>query len=90
MGLGISCTRLHIQGKNSGLSSKLAHLFSDVADVYSTIGAGDTFIAGMLYCLLYQGGWDLSKKLTFANRVAGMKVTQEGFSNLERALKLYP
>jgi ketohexokinase len=53
----------------------------------SPIGAGDTFIAGMLYALNCKGkDWDLSKKLAFANRVAGMKVSQEGFAGLDRAL----
>jgi ketohexokinase len=55
---------------------------------YSAIGAGDTFIAGMLYGLnCHEKDWDLSRKLGFANRVAGMKVTQEGFSGLHRALE---
>ncbi|QMW38106.1 hypothetical protein G4B11_001342 [Aspergillus flavus] len=59
--------------------------------VVDTIGAGDTFIAGMLYALIYRGdAWGLSQKLGFANRVAGMKVAQEGFSGLERALNSYP
>ncbi|RJE19934.1 pfkB family carbohydrate kinase [Aspergillus sclerotialis] len=59
--------------------------------VVDTIGAGDTFIAGMLYSLLYQDQkWDLSQKLSFANRVAGMKVAQEGFLGLERSLELHP
>jgi ketohexokinase len=54
---------------------------------YSPIGAGDTFIAGMLYALMCKGNdWNLSKKLAFANRVAGMKVSQEGFAGLDRAL----
>lgn len=56
----------------------------------STIGAGDTFIAGMLYveALNFQEkDWDLPRKLGFANRVAGMKVSQEGFSGLHRALE---
>lgn len=53
----------------------------------SSIGAGDTFIAGILYALIWRDGdWDLSKKLGFANRVAGMKVAQEGFGGLGRAL----
>ena len=53
----------------------------------SPIGAGDTFIAGMLYALnRKRKDWDLSRKLAFANRVAGMKVSQEGFAGLDRAL----
>lgn len=55
--------------------------------VVDPVGAGDTFIAGMLYSLIYRkDDWDLSCKLKFANRVAGMKVGQEGFSGLGKAL----
>ncbi|KAF3386260.1 Ketohexokinase [Penicillium rolfsii] len=55
--------------------------------VVDPIGAGDTFIAGMLYALnRKRKDWDLSRKLAFANRVAGMKVSQEGFAGLDRAL----
>ncbi|KAE8152424.1 Ribokinase-like protein [Aspergillus avenaceus] len=67
-----------------------AYLIAD-SKVVDTIGAGDTFIAGMLYGLnCQQESWDLSQKLSFANRVAGMKVTQEGFSGLDGALELNP
>ncbi|KAL4889944.1 pfkB family kinase [Aspergillus ambiguus] len=59
--------------------------------VVDAIGAGDTFIAGMLYAMLCQGDkWTLGEKLGFANRVAGMKVAQEGFSGLGKALESYP
>ncbi|PYH99935.1 pfkB family kinase [Aspergillus ellipticus CBS 707.79] len=58
--------------------------------VVDTIGAGDTFIAGMLYAWLCQGDkWNLSQKLGFANRIAGMKVSQEGFAGLKRALESF-
>lgn len=58
--------------------------------VSSTIGAGDTFIAGMLYSLIWRDNeWDIERKLGFANRVAGMKVAQDGFGDLSRALDGY-
>lgn len=58
--------------------------------VHSPIGAGDTFNAGMLFALNCKDKeWDLSTKVGFANRIAGLKVAQEGFSGLSRALKLY-
>lgn len=60
------------------------------ANSVSPIGAGDTFIAGMLYALNCKGkDWDLSKKLAFANGVAGMKVSQVGFAGLDRALAAF-
>ncbi|KAL4960307.1 ketohexokinase [Aspergillus stella-maris] len=59
--------------------------FFQVAD---TIGAGDTFIAGMLYGLICKGdALDLVQKLDLANRIAGTKVAQEGFGGLGRALE---
>ncbi|KAH2919638.1 hypothetical protein KXW25_004948 [Aspergillus fumigatus] len=77
------------------LDTKTGELFQSPAyaapdlKVVDTIGAGDTFIAGMLYAWLCQGNWDLEKKVHFANRVAGMKVGQEGFSDLDRALESF-
>lgn len=45
----------------------------------------------MLYSLIYRDkALDLSQKMAFANRVAGLKVRQEGFAGLERASELYP
>ncbi|KAJ5591091.1 pfkB family kinase [Penicillium hetheringtonii] len=55
--------------------------------VIDPIGAGDTFVAGILYAMnCKEAEWDVSQKLSFANRVAGIKVSQEGFSGLGRAL----
>ncbi|KAI4234839.1 MAG: hypothetical protein L6R40_006628 [Gallowayella cf. fulva] len=48
-----------------------------------TVGAGDTFIAGMLFGLTcHLDDWHLSRKLGFANEVAGRKVVQEGLSGI--------
>jgi len=51
-------------------------------EVVDTIGAGDTFIAGMLFALNNHDEWTLQRKLEFANELAGRKVLQEGFGNL--------
>lgn len=52
-------------------------------EVQDTVGAGDTFVAGMLFALNQHGqDWGLSKKVQFANEVAGRKVIQIGFANL--------
>ena len=53
---------------------------------YSTIGAGDTFIAGVLYGLFHSSTWDLAKTLSFANELAGRKVAQHGFSGLSETM----
>ncbi|KAI4262938.1 MAG: hypothetical protein L6R42_001896 [Xanthoria sp. 1 TBL-2021] len=47
-----------------------------------TVGAGDTFIAGMLFGLTCRGDWDLDRKLQFANELAGRKVVKEGLRGL--------
>jgi len=49
----------------------------------STIGAGDTFIAGALYALHIEG-WGLEAKLAFAVGLATTKVQKEGFADLTR------
>jgi ketohexokinase len=51
-------------------------------EVVDTIGAGDTFIAGMLFAINSHEEWSLQKKLEFANELAGRKVLQEGFGEL--------
>ncbi|KAK2744260.1 hypothetical protein FQN57_004345 [Myotisia sp. PD_48] len=52
----------------------------------AAIGAGDTFIAGMLYKLLTEDCSSAEEKLDFANRLAGSKVVQEGFQGLGQAV----
>ncbi|KAK7965960.1 uncharacterized protein PG986_000237 [Apiospora aurea] len=49
----------------------------------STVGAGDTFIAGMLYGLLcHQDDWDADTKVRFAVQLATSKVQVEGFGGV--------
>ena len=51
--------------------------------VISTVGAGDTFIAGMLFALTcFVDDWTLERKMKFANELAGRKVVQEGLRGL--------
>ncbi len=53
-----------------------------------TIGAGDTFIAGILYSFLkFDHEWDLARKLSFAIELAGRKVVREGFDQLGRDMQ---
>jgi len=55
---------------------------ADVSVVrFSTIGAGDTFIAAMLYAL-QADDWNGEAKLEFAVALASKKVQREGFAGL--------
>jgi sugar/nucleoside kinase (ribokinase family) len=54
------------------------------ADDVSTIGAGDTFIAGMLFGLFRNHEEDVGYggALSFATQLAGLKVQRDGFDGL--------
>ncbi|KLO79942.1 uncharacterized protein LW93_7387 [Fusarium fujikuroi] len=53
--------------------------------VIDAVGAGDTFIAGMLYGLIcHPDDWTMGAKLGFAVRLATVKVQREGFDGLGR------
>ncbi|ORY03468.1 pfkB family kinase [Clohesyomyces aquaticus] len=67
---------------------KSPHSTQAWASVFSTIGAGDTFIAGMLYALTINDFMSFQQKLEFANELAGRKVVQEGFAGLADQLHL--
>lgn len=61
--------------------------------VVDTVGAGDTFIAGILFGFLCRDdgapgdAWSLRQKLDFANELAGRKVIQHGFAGLGEQVK---
>lgn len=49
----------------------------------SAVGAGDTFIAGMLYGLIcHDRDWGVREKARFAVDLATLKVQREGFDGL--------
>lgn len=56
--------------------------------IVDTVGAGDTFIAGMLFALICRTDraegccWSMQQKLDFANELAGTKILQQGFGGL--------
>lgn len=50
--------------------------------VLDSVGAGDTFVAGILYRVISGQEDDLAESLRFAVQLAGTKVAQEGLSGL--------
>jgi ketohexokinase len=60
------------------------------AQVVDTIGAGDTFIAGMLFKLTHDAESTLESKVRYAVEIATRKVYREGFRGLGKEMKLLP
>ncbi|KAI1620930.1 pfkB family kinase [Exophiala viscosa] len=69
----------------------LQHAFPAVSPgVVDPIGAGDTFIAGILYGLLWHSDdWDMVRKLAFANELASRKVCRKGFGGLGSTMRTF-
>ncbi|KAK7915065.1 PfkB family kinase [Apiospora marii] len=56
--------------------------------VVDTLDAGDAFVAGILYGLIFHSeDWSLEYKLRFANRLAGNKILLEGFAGLRELVE---
>ncbi|OTA61093.1 Ribokinase-like protein [Hypoxylon sp. EC38] len=59
-----------------------ATLAGQTISVVDTVGAGDTFIAGILFALLCHQDWDTERKVQFAVQLATRKVQQDGFDGV--------
>ncbi|KAF2034533.1 Ribokinase-like protein [Setomelanomma holmii] len=58
--------------------------------VIDAVGAGDTFIAGILFCLTNHPRGNLAQHLEFATHIASKKVYQRGFRGLGTAMLSSP
>ncbi|KAI0852219.1 Ribokinase-like protein [Daldinia vernicosa] len=75
-------SRTWAESKRYGSAQQCLSAQSGVARK-ATVGAGDTFIAGMLFGLLcHHEDWDTEKKVQFAVQLATRKVQQDGFGGL--------
>ena len=59
-----------------------AHADAVNGRIVDAVGAGDTFIAGMLFSVIFQPDRNLRQNLDFANALAGRKILQSGFDRL--------
>lgn len=62
---------------------------ADQISVIDPIGAGDTFIAGMLWRCFVAGDWpsvNVESAVSFAVALATLKVQQDGFAGLKESL----
>ncbi|KAF2820073.1 ketohexokinase-like protein [Ophiobolus disseminans] len=59
-----------------------------IAQVVDPIGAGDTFNAGMIFCLAHYPEHPLQHKLRFAVEIASRKVYQSGFKGLGKPMRM--
>ena len=86
-------------GEGPYSSPLLSNKYKCTANFQSSTGAGDAFIAGILFPLIYNepdnNGISLIRRsadmclpdmLQFANEIAGRKVIQEGFDGLGQAM----
>lgn len=71
-----------------GIGAPRSAVLTRVLRVRSTIGAGDTFVAGMLYAL-HADGWSPGERLEFAVGLATRKVHREGFAGLVTSNRVF-
>lgn len=82
---GATAVRYFGEGKNSIWATARAWFpLNDAVndpEVVDTVGAGDTFIAGFIFCSTHRY-MSLDQKLSYATELASRKVYQDGFDGL--------